>query len=82
MYDDTRNSIASLCLCNGHQSNQVEVTLMVGSQDEVAPSGFSEHYETVARKHGKKVRLVRLEGKGHEIFLDPAVFAELGPMLR
>ncbi len=63
-------------------SNQVEVTLMVGSQDEVAPSGFSEHYETVARKHGKKVRLVRLEGKGHEIFLDPAVFAELGPMLR
>ena len=63
-------------------SDQVEVTLMVGSQDEIAPPGFSEQYETVARKHGKKVRLVRLEGEDHEIFLDPAVFAELGPMLR
>lgn len=63
-------------------SDQVEVTLMVGSQDEVSPPGFSEHYEAVARKHGKKVRLVRLEGEGHDIFLNPAVFAELGPMLR
>ena len=62
-------------------SDQVEVTLMVGSQDEVAPPGFSEQYETAARKHGKKVRLVRLEGEGHEIFLNPAVFGELGPML-
>jgi pimeloyl-ACP methyl ester carboxylesterase len=62
-------------------SDQVEVALMVGSQDEVAPPGFSKHYEAVARKHGKKVRLVRLEGEGHEIFLNPAVFAELGPML-
>ncbi len=63
-------------------SDQVEVTLMVGSQDERAPPGFSEHYEAVAVKHGKKVRLVRLEGEGHDIFLKPAVFAELGPMLR
>ncbi len=63
-------------------SDQVEVTLMVGSQDEIAPPGFSEQYEAVARRHGKKVRLVRLEGEGHDIFLDPAVFAELGPMLR
>jgi len=62
-------------------SDQVEVTLMVGSQDEIAPPGFSEQYEAVARRHGKKVRLVRLEGEGHDIFLDPAVFAELGPML-
>ena len=62
-------------------SDQVEVTLMVGSQDEVVPPGFSEQYETAARKHGKKVRLVRLEGEGHEIFLNPAVFGELGPML-
>jgi pimeloyl-ACP methyl ester carboxylesterase len=63
-------------------SDQVEVTLMVGSDDEIAPPGFSERYAAVARKHGKKVRLVRLEGKGHEIFLSPAVFAELGPMLK
>ena len=62
-------------------SDQVEVTLMVGSQDEISPPGFSEQYETAARKHGKKVRLVRLEGEGHQIFLYPAVFAELGSML-
>jgi len=63
-------------------SDQVEVTVIVGSQDEIAPPQFSEQYETAARKHGKKVKLVRLEGEGHEIFLNPAVFAELEPMLR
>jgi pimeloyl-ACP methyl ester carboxylesterase len=63
-------------------SDQVEVTLMVGSQDEVAPPGFSEQYEAAARRHAKKVRLIQLEGEGHDIFLNPAVFAELGPMLR
>jgi len=58
------------------------LTLMVGSQDQVTPPGLSERYQTVAATLGKKVRLVRLEGKGHEIFLDPAVFAELTPMLK
>ena len=62
-------------------SDQVEVTLMVGAEDEIAPPSFSEQYNIAARKHGKKVRLVRLEGEGHEIFLKQAVFAELGPML-
>ena len=62
-------------------SDQVEVTLMVGSEDEVAPPSFSEQYETAARKHGKRVRLVRIEGEDHEIFLKQAVFAELEPML-
>jgi pimeloyl-ACP methyl ester carboxylesterase len=63
-------------------SDRVEVTLMVGSQDEIAPHCFSEQYETAARKLDKKVKLVHLEGDGHEIFLKPAVFAELEPMLR
>ena len=31
-------------------SDQVEVTLMVGAQDEVVPPSFSEHSEAVARK--------------------------------
>ena len=31
---------------------------------------------------GKQVRLVRLEGKGHEIFFDPAVLTELHRLLR
>ena len=58
-------------------SDHVEVTLMVGTEDEVAPPCFSEQYETEARKHGKRVRLVRLPGEGHEIFLRQAVFADL-----
>jgi pimeloyl-ACP methyl ester carboxylesterase len=62
--------------------DRVEVTLMVGSQDEIAPLCFSEQYETAARKFGKNVKLVCLEGEGHEIFLKPAVIAELEPMLR
>ena len=63
-------------------SNQVEAILMVGTEDEVAPPNFSEQYEIVARKHGKRVRLVRIEGEDHEIFLKQAVFVELGPMLK
>ena len=62
-------------------SNQVEVILMVGTEDEIAPTSFSEQYEIATRKHGKRVRLVRLEGEGHDTFLKQAVFAELGPML-
>jgi pimeloyl-ACP methyl ester carboxylesterase len=62
-------------------SDRVEVTLMVGSQDKVAPPGLSESYQAKAAKLGKHVRLVRVEGKEHEIFLEPAVFAELGKLL-
>lgn len=63
-------------------SDQANVTMMVGSQDKVAPPGLSESYQAVAAQLGKKVRLVLLEGKEHEIFLDPAVFAELSTMLK
>ncbi|MFQ6023208.1 MAG: alpha/beta hydrolase [Acidiferrobacterales bacterium] len=63
-------------------SDQAIVTMIVGSQDEVVPPTLSERYQAVAAKLGKKVRLIQLRGKKHEIFLDPAVFAELAVMLR
>jgi pimeloyl-ACP methyl ester carboxylesterase len=63
-------------------SDQADVTMIVGSQDEVAPPGLSERCQAAAAELGKNVRLVQLEGKGHEIFLDPAVFAELAPLLK
>jgi pimeloyl-ACP methyl ester carboxylesterase len=63
-------------------SDQANVTMMVGSQDKVTPPGLSERYQAVAAQLGKQVRLVQLEDKGHEIFLDPAVFAELATMLK
>jgi pimeloyl-ACP methyl ester carboxylesterase len=63
-------------------SDQAQVTMMVGSQDTVAPPDLSERYQAVAATLGKKVRLVQLEGKGHEIFLEPAVFAALAPLLK
>jgi pimeloyl-ACP methyl ester carboxylesterase len=61
---------------------QAHVTMMVGSQDQVTPPGRSERYQAVAATLGKQVRLVQLEGKGHEIFLEPAVLATLAPMLK
>jgi pimeloyl-ACP methyl ester carboxylesterase len=63
-------------------SDQAHVTMMVGSQDNVTPPGLSERYQAVAATLGKKAKLVQLEGKGHEIFLEPAVFAALAPMLK
>jgi len=62
-------------------SDQAHVTMMVGSQDTVAPPGLSERYQALAATLGKQVRLVQLEGKGHDMFLEPAVFAALAPML-
>ena len=81
VFQGTIETLSPIELITG-MSDRVEVTLIVGSQDEVAPPGFSEHYKAVAVKHGKKVRLVRLEDKGHEIFLHSAVFAQLRPMLK
>jgi pimeloyl-ACP methyl ester carboxylesterase len=62
-------------------SDRVEVTMVVGSQDKVAPPVLSESYRDRAVKLGKQVRLVQLEGKEHEIFLEPAVLAELGRLI-
>ena len=63
-------------------SDQVHVTMMIGSQDTVTPPGLSERCQAAAAELGKHVRLLQLEGKGHEIFLDPAVFVELAPLLK
>ena len=56
--------------------------MMIGSQDTVTPPGLSERCQAAAAELGKHVRLLQLEGKGHEIFLDPAVFVELAPLLK
>jgi pimeloyl-ACP methyl ester carboxylesterase len=63
-------------------SDRVVVTLVVGTQDRVAPASLSKSYQSAAAKLGKQVRLVQLEGKEHEVFLDPAVFAELATLLK
>ncbi|MEW6737937.1 MAG: prolyl oligopeptidase family serine peptidase [Acidobacteriota bacterium] len=63
-------------------SDQVNIIMMVGSQDKVTPPSLSESYQAMVEKLGKKIRLVRLEGKEHEIFLDPAVFAEFVTLLK
>jgi hypothetical protein len=55
--------------------------MIVGSQDKVAPPSFSESYRALADRLGKQVKLVLIEGKDHEIFLDEAVFAELAHLV-
>ena len=63
-------------------SDRVRITMTVGTNDDVAPPSLSEHYRDAATKLGKRVRLIELAGKDHEIFFDRAIFAELTPMLR
>lgn len=63
-------------------SPQASVTLVVGKQDPVTPPFLSEHYEAAASNAGKKVQLLQLADKDHEIFLDPAVYALIVPMLK
>jgi poly(3-hydroxybutyrate) depolymerase len=63
-------------------SNDTEVVLVAGTADPIVPLASIEAYEERARRLGKRVRLMRLEGKQHEIFFDPVVLAELHRLLR
>lgn len=57
-------------------SDQAKIVMIVGSEDEVAPPYLSESYRKKASELGKDIRLVHLEDKGHEIFLDAKVLDE------
>ncbi len=57
------------------------LTMIVGRDDQIAPASLSESYQVKAVQLGKRVRLVPLDGRDHEIFLDPAVFNELARVL-
>ena len=61
--------------------DDVVVTMMVGSNDRMTPPELSEEYATLATTADKKVKLVRLPNKGHEIFLDAEVMAAIEEML-
>ena len=63
-------------------SDHVAITLMVGTQDKVAPQKFSEQYLATASKLGKNVKLIKLKGRPHNTFLYRAVFAEVGAMIK
>ena len=63
-------------------SNDVTVTMIVGSEDPIAPPSLSASYEAKAVALGKHVRLVQLPGKRHNIFLEPAVLDELARLVK
>jgi len=56
--------------------------MVVGTKGTVAPPSLSERYRDAAVKADKYVRLIQLDGKDHEIALDPAVLDALLPMLK
>ena len=62
-------------------SNHANVIMVAGVLDPLSPLSLSKRYRDRAVELGKKVKLVELEGKEHEIFLDPAVLAELRKLL-
>lgn len=58
-------------------SDQAKIVMIVGSEDEIAPPYLSESYRKKASELDKDIRLVHLEDKGHEIFLDAKIFDNL-----
>lgn len=58
-------------------SDQVTISMIVGTRDEVTPPYLSENYFDNVASLGKDIRLTQLEDKGHEIFLDDKVFDHL-----
>ena len=55
--------------------------MVVGEHDDVTPPWLSERYQAAAAQLRKKIKLTRVMGKGHNIFLDPTVIGELDRML-
>lgn len=62
-------------------SDHTNVIMVAGVLDPVCPLSLSQRYRDRAVELGKKVKLVELAGKEHEIFLDSAVLAELRKLL-
>ena len=57
-------------------SPSVNIRMMVGSQDEIAPSSLTEEYAALLKKRGDNVAVVVAPGLPHDILLEPAAFAQ------
>jgi len=53
------------------------VTLLVGSQDDVAPPALTQAYAEALRKRGVAVRADVVEGEPHDMLLEPVVIDRL-----
>lgn len=64
-----------------HISDEVFITLMVGTQDKATPTRFSEKFVSALSSQGKSAKLVLLENKPHNVFLNPRVLAEVSMLI-
>jgi len=80
LFRDKIDTLSPIDLVKGI-SPRAEITMIVGSQDDVAPVDLSIAYRTAAATNGNRIRLIELPGKDHDILLDPAVLAALAPRL-
>lgn len=62
-------------------SDQVIIRMIAGSHDEITPLSLSENYRKQAAESGKNIRLVQLEGKEHDIFMEEKVFESLAKLI-
>jgi pimeloyl-ACP methyl ester carboxylesterase len=61
---------------------RTRVTLLVGTNDSIAPKKLTHAYYLRLRHQGLPARVVELPGAGHELFLSPAVQQEITPLLQ
>ena len=62
--------------------DNITVTVIVGRNDETAPPELSQEYATLAAQADKKVTLVEIPNKGHEIFLDSEVMTVMAELVK
>lgn len=65
-----------------HLSDQAEVTLLVGSNDDVAPPSISKSYLAAGAQLRKHIELKVIPGAVHNMLLEPVVQTYLEPLLR
>jgi pimeloyl-ACP methyl ester carboxylesterase len=63
-------------------SDKVEVTMLVGTKDDVAPPSLSRSYLAAGAKFHKHVLLREIPDAQHNMLLEPVVMTYLAPMLQ
>ena len=80
VFNDTSKTLSPISLVK-NISDKISITLMTGTNDNVAPLKFSKQYLDSALDEGKNVKLIKLKDRPHNTFLYSKVFSTLDSII-
>ena len=80
LWDEPVTSISPMSVVS-KISPKMQIWMMVGEKDDVAPPEFTERYAAALRKHDIEPHVTVLPGRGHNIIFDSAVIQQLSALV-